>query len=306
MKGVEMTGERIAVSLKCEGMGDCLFAIPVLKKIARTKRTPGVLDIYTRHPELFVHCPYVGKAHPFDELAKLPGDAKLITLFELDRLPHWAIDTFDFISVPVGLGSLSFREKQLEYFPGEPDEAAAFDVVLNTSMTWPSRSWSLDNWQRLASRLIDRGLTVAVVGADTQSVADGMLKRSFPLEGCVNLVNRLSLDQTYYTIRKAGLFVSCQNGLSVLSGATDTELVILDMSIEWSKRAIYRHEDPLYKVTYAKGDCLEYCCRSHECPKPAGNFDCIPTFETVARIVDERLGARTSVASTAEPVRAHG
>ena len=42
-----------------------------------------------------------------------------------------------------------------------------------------------------------------------------------------NLVNRLSLDQTYYTIRKAGLFVTGQNGLSVLAGATDTRIVVL-------------------------------------------------------------------------------
>jgi len=57
-----------------------------------------------------------------------------------------------------------------------------------------------------------------------------------PLQGNVtNLVNALSLDQTYFTLAKAGLFVSGQGGLTVLAGATDVEIVVLGLSIEWSK-----------------------------------------------------------------------
>ena len=160
---------------------------------------------------------------------------------------------FDFISVPLGLGELSFREKQLEYFPVEPDAAERFDVVLNTSMTWRTRSWTMENWQRLADALLARGLTVAVVGKDVTSPADAIVKRSAPLAGCRNLVDQLTLDQTYFTIRKARLFVSCQNGLSVLAGATDTEIVVLDMSIEWSKRAVYRGENAPHVCKHVRG-----------------------------------------------------
>jgi hypothetical protein len=45
----------------------------------------------------------------------------------------------------VGNFTLSFREKQLEYFPGEPDQAEQFDVVLNSSETWPTRTWPREN-----------------------------------------------------------------------------------------------------------------------------------------------------------------
>lgn len=287
-----MTRERLAILLSCEGMGDSLFAIPVLKKLQSVRKETD-FDIYSRYPKLFTNCPYVENSYPISRLDELPGETKLLNLFKLDRLPHWAMDTFNFISVPLGLGELSFREKQLEYFPVEPDRADAFDVVLSTSRTWPSRSWPLDHWQRLADVLVAQGFTVAVVGKDTTSHADGMEKRSFALEGCHDLVNRLSLDQTYYTIQKTGLFVSCQNGLSVLSGATNTELVILDMSIEWSKRAIYRDANPLHKITYVKGDCLQYCGTAGACPKPTETFTCIPTFEKVAGVVDERLRARS-------------
>ncbi|WP_315789378.1 MULTISPECIES: glycosyltransferase family 9 protein [unclassified Bradyrhizobium] len=292
LTGGGMGNERIAILLNCEGMGDCLFAIPVLKKI-QTLKKEAVFDIFTHHPGLFANCPYVENAYPIRLVDELPGETKLLNLFKLSELPHWGMDTFNFISVPIGLGELSFREKQLEYFAVEPDRADAFDVVLNTSRTWPSRSWSLDNWQRLADVLIGQGFTVAVVGKDIVSHADEMEKRSFALAGCHDLVNKLSLDQTYYTIRKAGLFVSCQNGLSVLSGATDTELVILDMSIEWSKRAIYREANPFHKITYVKGECLQYCGSGGACPRSAETFTCVPTFERVAGIVNERMRARS-------------
>jgi ADP-heptose:LPS heptosyltransferase len=166
--------------------------------------------------------------------------------------------------------------------------------VINTSMTWPSRSWPIENWQRLADSLIHRNLTVAVVGKDVSSKADKLDKRSTPLAGCRDLVNKLSLDQTNFTIGKCGVFVSCQNGLSVLSGATDTELVILDMAIEWSKRAIYRHESPLYKVTYVKGGCSAYCAMAFQCPHPirCETFKCRPSYDAVAAAVEDKLSSR--------------
>lgn len=283
--------ERVGLVLDSEGMGDCLFAQAVIKVLK--KRSDYVFDLFTRRPELFKACPYVERVFPLDEARVKAYPHQTTRVFELQKLPHWLMDTFDFISIPLGLGGLSFRERQLEYFPTEPDEARAFDVVLNTSMTWPTRSWPLENWQRLAGELVSRGLSVAVVGKDIQSAADGMTKRSPELQGVVNLTNRLSLDQTYYTLRKAGLFVTGQNGLSVLAGATDTRIVVLGMSIEWSKRAIYRHENPHHKVTYVKGTCEVYCGRAGDCeiPEHKGELRCVPGYEPVRAAVLEALGA---------------
>jgi hypothetical protein len=121
-----------------------------------------------------------------------------------------------------------------------------------------------------------------------------MVKRSPPLQGVVNLTNALTLDQTYHTLRRAGLFVTCQNGLSVLAGATDTEIVILDMSIEWSKRAIYRSDSPFHKVTYVKGACTIYCGTANKCPlpDPADHFKCVPSYEAVEAAVMAKLPVR--------------
>lgn len=269
-------------------MGDCLCAIPILRKIRRQYSDVTELALVTHQPDLFRRCPYVERVHDVSEKDVLTRYPEVLTLFEMGKLPYHLMDTIDFMSIAAGFGQLSFREKQLEYFPVEDDRAQRFDIVLNTSMTWPSRSWPLANWQRLADALLARGRTVAVVGKDVHSPWDQMHKTSPGLEGCVDLTNRLSLDQTYFTIASAGLFVTCQNGLSVLSGATDTEVIVLDRSIEWSKYALYRHENPHYRFTVVKGDCDIYCCDSQSCPVYA-EFRCIPGFDAVWRCVSQKL-----------------
>jgi ADP-heptose:LPS heptosyltransferase len=278
-----MQPEKIAIILQCQGMGDCLYAMAVLRKLRSTWGKDAELVLFTRLPGLFARCPYVSEVQPIEaghDYSGLDGFTKCLTLFDAARLPHYLMDTFDFLSVPAGIGELSFREKQLEYFPVEEDLSQPFDVVINTSITWPSRSWPTENWQAVADALLKAGRSVAVVGKDTWSEADGMMKVSPDLRGCTNLANRLSLDQTYYTIRNCGLFITGQNGLSVLAGATDTEIIVLDMSIEWSKRAIYRQEDPYYRVTYVKGNCPAYCCMGQKCPL-FPEFRCIPTVPQV-------------------------
>jgi ADP-heptose:LPS heptosyltransferase len=288
-------GRTVPVVLECAGMGDCLCAIPILRKIRRQHADVTELVLFTHQPALFTHCPYVDRVFPFGDESARAQYGQVLTLFEMGRLPYHLMDTIDFMSIPAGLGQLSFREKRLEYFPAEEDRATRFDVVLNTSMTWPSRSWSLENWQRLADALLAAGHSVAVVGKTVHSPWDGMDKTSEGLRGCVDLTNRLSLDQTYFTIARAGVFVTCQNGLSVLSGATETEVVVLDRSIEWSKYALYRHEDPHFRFTIVKGACDIYCCDSAACPV-YGEFRCIPGFDAVWACVSARVSATASQA----------
>jgi len=285
--------ERIGLVLACQGLGDCLFAQAVIRKLHTMHKAIHKFDLFTHHPDLFRACPYVEEIHLITDKARRDEyPHKAMLMFEPQKFPHHAMDTFDFISIPLGIGQLSFREKRLEYFPVEEDRAESFDVVLNTSQTWPVRTWPLSNWQRLADALIERGLKVAVVGKDTYSRPDEMAKRSPPLARCRNLTNTLSLDQTFFTIRKTRLFVTCQNGLSVLAGATDTEIAVLDFSIEWSKRAIYRNEDPHYKVTYVRGACDIYCAVADLCPLPerGAEFKCVPTYEKVEAVALAKLG----------------
>lgn len=168
---------RIAIVLNCEGMGDCLFAIPVIKKMKAESDLDIRFAIFTHHPNLFLKCPYVHEIHNINDVAKIVQFKDVINLFDVSKLPHWLVDTFDFISIPAGLGELSFREKHLEYFPTEDDHSEYFDVVINTSFTWPSRSWPVENWQQVADFIVSQGYSVAVVGKDVYSKVDNLLKK---------------------------------------------------------------------------------------------------------------------------------
>jgi len=290
-QGTAPQPQRLGLALTAEGMGDCLFAMAVIRRLRHDYRGHPI-DLFTWHPALFKGCPYVDTVHLLDDNAVRGYKGKLVRLFEPEKNPHWKMDTFDFISVPIQQGQLTYAEKQLEYFPTEEDRAEAFDVVINTSQTWRTRSWPLENWQRLADVLVARGQKVAVVGKDVESKADQRIKRSLGLQGNVaNLVNQLSLDQTFYTLRKARLFVSGQGGLTVLAGATNVEIVVLGMSIEWSRRAIYRYANPFHKVTYVSGACSVYCGSMDQCPLPEnkGELKCVPTYEQVEAAVLAKL-----------------
>lgn len=287
--------KRIGLYLACEGLGDSLYCIPSIKRLVELSAPGTLYDVITYHPNLFRGCPYVNQVFlKTDDIIK-QYKYKIQQVFDPKVLPFQLMETMDFISIPLGIGQLSFRQKQLEYFPVEEDEAGYYDIVLNTSMTWPSRSWPLENWQACANKFLDRGNSVAVVGKDFYSQAEKAWKRSTGLEGCTDLTNRLSLDQTYFTIHKCGLFITCQNGLSVLSGTTNTEIIVLDQPIEWSKRAIYRNEDPHYKVTYVKGNCDRYCCVSFDCPleNEAEKMKCIPDLECVLSVAMEKAPAKS-------------
>ncbi|WP_158239199.1 glycosyltransferase family 9 protein [Uliginosibacterium sp. TH139] len=292
--------ERIGVYLTCEGLGDCLFAIPVLKSLLKNWGEPITLDIFTHHPDLFRNSPYVKTASPIGDgtaLQLYASSRRVIKMFDTEWCHHQKIDTFDFMSIPLRLGTLDFDEKQLEYFPLEADQAERFDVVLNTSQTWITRSWPHESWQRLADRILEQGHSVAVIGKDSYSQADRLMKTSRPLAGCTDLTNRQSIDQAFHTINRCRLFVSGQNGLSVLAGATDAEIVVLGSSIAWSHRAIYRQGNPMHRITYATGHCDSYCGASGQCRKNGSReqFDCVPGYAAVEQAVMARLSAWKSL-----------
>ena len=79
----------------------------------------------------------------------------------------------------------------------------------------------------------------------------------------------------------------------MLAGATDTEIVVLGMSIEWSKRALYRRGSPFHKITYVEGGCSIYCGTHKHCRRPEyegdGNFLCVPSYDAVEAAVLGKL-----------------
>ena len=103
--------ERTALVLTCEGMGDCLFAQSVIRKMHAKFQGKHSFALYTHHPSIFRACPYVAEIHAFSEL---PGPSqppiRAVKMFELDPASDiWIILDLE-KGVHVGEGDESTEE----------------------------------------------------------------------------------------------------------------------------------------------------------------------------------------------------
>lgn len=91
-------------------------------------------------------------------------------------------------------------------------------VGMHVGPSWPVREWTVEGWTVLAEMLKrDCGATIVQLGAD-QHVTRGKVKTP-RIEGVVDLVGKLSLEETVAAISMCNLFVGIDSGLLHVSGA---------------------------------------------------------------------------------------
>jgi len=81
--------EEIAIILQCEGMGDCLFAMAVIKKLYLIPGTNSSIILFTHNPHLFAKCPYVEKVYNIHNMTERAKYKKTGILFDTSKLEHW-------------------------------------------------------------------------------------------------------------------------------------------------------------------------------------------------------------------------
>jgi ADP-heptose:LPS heptosyltransferase len=154
--------QRMGLVLTCEGMGDALFALAVIRKLRRA--FPYRFDLFTRHAELFKACPYVDSIRPLDEAAgaRLPAPVRArVRDRQAAALEDGYLRLHQRAARP---GNALLRREAARVFSAGARPRRALRRGLNTSRTWRTRSWPIESWQRLADMLVARGLKVAVVG----------------------------------------------------------------------------------------------------------------------------------------------
>ena len=83
----------IAVVLLCEGMGDYLFAIPVIKKLSNVlTEKDSKFVLFTHHPNLFKNCPYIHKAYDIHHANEIAMYKNSINLFDTSKLRHYLVE----------------------------------------------------------------------------------------------------------------------------------------------------------------------------------------------------------------------
>ena len=284
----------------CRALGDTLCATPTIRKLYNSYNKK--ISVITNIPELFQNNPYVENV--FDgsvDREPLKEIYDIYATFDIEYKPngvvnkHNAMDIRQFHAVSLGF-MLNKEEMSLDYTPTNecliPDLPKKY-VLIHTVQNWNSRTWSLNNWRLLTKLLNEKGISVISVGKDSSELGGSTVDKpvfDFEIENGLNLVNKTTLDETWYLIQNSICFVTMDSGLLHLAGTTDTEIIQLGSSINPEFRSPYRHGSQEYKYHYVKGGCGLNCASDvrygvrewnsiHGIPSLVDCLEHKPTFE---------------------------
>jgi hypothetical protein len=253
----------------CRALGDTLCATPVVKKISNTYNKK--VSVVSHHPKLFTNLSYVENSFEynpklFDDLKK---DYDIFPTFDVSYKDngicnkHNSMDIRQLHAINLGF-MLTKEESSLDYVPDAcilPILPKKY-VLIHPVQNWNSRTWPAKNWQILTKLLNEKGIYVVSVGKDSSELGGSNVDKpvfNFEIELGLNLMNKTTLDETWYLLNGCSCFVTMDSGLLHLAGTTDCEILQLGSSIDPEFRAPYRHGSQEYKYHYVRGGCGLHC-----------------------------------------------
>lgn len=264
--------DKLCVDLSnCRALGDTLCVSPVIKKISKSYNSK--IYVISNYPELFSRSPYVISSIKYDEntYEHLKNEFNLIKTFNIDYKPdgtlnkHNVMDIRQFHAVNLGF-MLSKEELELEYTPENTDHVIPGlpekYVLIHPVKNWDSRTWGMRNWIILTKLLNEKGISVVSIGKDSLEYGGSVIDKpafDFQIDNGLNLINKTTLDETWYLISNSMCFVTMDSGLLHLAGTTDCEIIQLGSSINPEFRAPYRNGRQDYKYHYVSGGCNIHC-----------------------------------------------
>ena len=249
---------KIFVLVGCNGIGDVLSSIPMVKKLHTVYNQK--INVFTYVPEVYKNVPFVNIVERFD---KSEGNLA-IESFAVNNFVHCATDIRQLHAMAAGF-QLTPDEMQVDFYPDEHKEIEGLPkdyVVIHPSKSWPSRTWYKDNWSKFVEKLNEKGVAVVVVGKDSSEI--GTYKITKPVYQIqpklgLNLVNKINLHQTWHVLQKSRFVVTMDSGILHLAGTTDAQIVQLGSSVNPYFRTPYRNGTQSYKHHYVNGRCGLMC-----------------------------------------------
>lgn len=253
----------------CRALGDTLCATPTIRKLYSSYNKK--ISIITNIPELFQRNPYIENVFVDSvDRESLKQIYDIYETFDITYKPngvvnkHNAMDIRQFHAISLGM-MLTKNEMTLDYTPitniSIPNLPQKY-VLIHPVQNWNSRTWSFNNWKLLTKLLNEKGISVVSVGKDASELGGSNVDKpvfDFEIENGLNLVNKTSLDETWYLIENSICFVTMDSGLLHLAGTTDAEIIQLGSSINPEFRSPYRNGSQEYKYHYVKGGCGLNC-----------------------------------------------
>jgi len=304
-------------------LGDQICATPTIRKLSEIYSSK--VAVISHNPELVRNLPYVSECYHINEvdMEELSLQYDVHKTFHLlgktDSLgiefKHAICDIRQFHAKDLGF-MLKEDEMHCDYIPSEgPECISSLDlpeeyVVLHAVQSWDSRSWAKEKWQDLSDKLENAGLNVVTIGRDSDEHQHrGKLDKpafNINLKNGVDLVNKTSLDQSWYILKNSKAVITMDSGVMHLAGTTDTHIFQLGSNLDPKFRAPYRNGSQYYKYNYILGSCSIHCASDlryslrdwgsiqnvtliDTCLEPSKNFECHPSAERVFKMVSKIL-----------------
>jgi heptosyltransferase-2 len=162
--------------------------------------------------------------------------------------------------------------------PDQHYAAIAFQAVAE------SRRWGIENYQKLAERLVlDHNLHVVLIGATAEQKAGDQIVAQAGLKEIVNLSGKTSLRETASILSRAELFVGNDSGPAHLAAAVDTPVVVLSGADDPKETSpLARHKRLIY---LSHLDCIS-CVKNHCQLKGDAFMRCMKEI-TVATVLEQ-------------------
>lgn len=267
----ENMSERYLLKVNSQSLGDTLAVTPTLRKLYNSYNKK--IDIITHHVELFKNNKYINNIYNFSDKINEKIYTEIFNTFlgvggEKNKYgvekKHNTIDIRQYHAIDLGF-MLNEKEMQYDYTPDKYvniENLPSDYVCLHVANTWPSRTYSDENWQTLIDLINKNNLSVVLIGKNGHETGffnvDKPTKKLNFTNG-IDLTNKLNLSQCWHVINKSKYFITMDSGLLHLAGTTDCEIIQLGSSINNKLRAPYRYNNQLYKYKYIGGSCDLFC-----------------------------------------------
>lgn len=301
-------------------IGDAICSTPTIKKLYESYERK--INIISQYPEVFKNNPYVDRNYTSNAINLDFVKENFLyhnSFHNIGKKNEWGVelkhnnmDIRQFHAIMLGF-MLSPNEMECFYQPDEFEPIEGLPekyILIHPVQTWPSRTWSPENWMLLTKKLNEQGIAVVSIGKDSSEVGFFNIDKpifNFEIELGLNLMNQTSISQAYHLINKSVAFITMDSGLLHLAGTTDANIIHLGSSIKPEFRIPYRHGSQSYKHHYITGGCNLACASDMKhgvrewgsvqgiapligCLENKPTFECHPTINQVIDKVVELYG----------------
>jgi len=221
--------KKIAIILSCNGLGDILSSIPTIRYMYNAYGYN--ISVFTYKPSIFKNFSYIDVYH-YEQKDEYNDVFDFYSTFQISKNVHTRTDIRQLHANEFGIQLLP-DELNLEYYPGNYqfiDNLPNNYIVIHPVKTWPSRTWNPERWQELVNLLNDNNINVVSVGKDSSETGTYNIQKpvfDIKIKKGLNLINKLSLDQTWHVINKSNMVITMDSGILHLAGTTDTFIIQL-------------------------------------------------------------------------------